>query len=125
MGNKLTSAQSLAYQGTNAASPSNVTVHKNRPTANFYQGFAIGDFWVYRVSQTSNSNELWVLIANNFTECNNGGMFTGNNGGCITVLAPMTAGDTATAIAIVSNSTKSVSVYGGDKRTHFSGFLIC
>jgi hypothetical protein len=62
MGNNLTSTGALAYQGTNAASPSNVTVHYNRPTANYYQGFQIGDFWVYRVSQTSNENELWVLM---------------------------------------------------------------
>lgn len=62
MANNLTGAASLAYQGTNAASPSNITVHYNRPTANFYQGFSIGDFWVYRPVQTTNNNELWVLM---------------------------------------------------------------
>jgi hypothetical protein len=62
MANNLTGAAALAYQGTNAASPSNITVHRNRPTANFYQGFSIGDFWVYRPVATSNNNELWVLM---------------------------------------------------------------
>jgi hypothetical protein len=62
MGNGLSGQSSLAYQGTNAPTPPNITVHYNRPTPNFYQGFEIGDFWVYRPSQATNNNELWVLV---------------------------------------------------------------
>ena len=92
MANNLTGAASLAYQGTNAASPPNITVHYNRPTANFYQGFSIGDLWVYRPVQTTNNNELWVLmgvagnVANWVLLSNGTGALlglTGNSGGFV------------------------------------------
>ena len=113
MGNNLTSAQSLAYQGTNAASPSNVTVHYNAPTANFYQGFSMGDFWVHRISPTSNQNELWVLmgvagnVANWVLLTGNMGpllSLTGNSGGAVFPLAGNinVVGD-GTTIQVVGN----------------------
>lgn len=92
MSNKLSGASSLAYQGTNAASPSNVTVHYNAPTSNYYQGFQIGDFWVHRINPTSNQNELWVLmgvagnVANWVLLSNGFGSLltlTGNTGGAV------------------------------------------
>ena len=62
MGNGLSGISSVAYQGTNAATPPNITTHHNRPTPNFYQNFQIGDFWVYIPLPPGNNNELWVLM---------------------------------------------------------------
>jgi len=57
-----------------------------------------------------------------------GGSFTGNNTLQITVLASMTAGDTAIAQVAVNNGTKTAGVFGdgvGDLRTYFCGYLVC
>ncbi len=62
MSNGLSGISSIAYQGTNAATPPNITTHHNRPTPNFYQNFQIGDFWVYIPLPPGNNNELWVLM---------------------------------------------------------------
>lgn len=137
MGNNLTSAQSLAYQGTNAASPSNVTVHYNAPTANFYQGFSMGDFWVHRISPTSNQNELWVLmgvagnVANWVLLTGNMGpvlSLTGNSGGAVFPLAGNinVVGD-GTTIQVVGNPgthTLTISAMGIESLTTDDGHVV-
>jgi hypothetical protein len=62
MSNGLSGISSLAYQGTNAPTPPNITVQNVAPLPTNYQGFSIGDFWVYRISKTSNNSQLWVLM---------------------------------------------------------------
>ena len=52
MANNLTGSAALAYQGTNAASPPNITVHYNRPTPNFYYGSV--DFWLFNLLGDNN-----------------------------------------------------------------------
>jgi len=79
MSNGLSGISSVAYQGTNAPTPPNLTTHRNRPTPQYYQGFSIGDFWVYRPDPRLNTNELWVLmgVAGNVADWV---MLTGNVG---------------------------------------------
>ena len=62
MSNGLSGQSSLAYQGTNAPTPPNIGVYPNAPTVNNYQGFSVGDFWIYRISQTSNNSNLYCLL---------------------------------------------------------------
>jgi hypothetical protein len=62
MSNGLSSIGALAYQGTNAPTPPNTASYKRAPTPNDYQGFSVGDFWIYRVSKTANNSLLYVLM---------------------------------------------------------------
>lgn len=76
MSNNLSSIGALAYQGTNAQMPPNVYVFYTAPTTNDWRNFSLGDFWIYRLSNTSNlanvyqllglANHVanWVLVAN-------------------------------------------------------------
>lgn len=75
---------------------------------------------------THNPNMRLVTTANSFTFGNWGGSFAGNFVLTGSVIAPMTAGDTATVIIQTSNGTKTVGVYGAanDPRTIFSGMLV-
>ena len=62
MSNGLSGSTPLGYQGTNAATPPNVTMHKNAPTPNNYQNFSIGDFWIQIVDPRANTNLIYVLL---------------------------------------------------------------
>lgn len=62
MSNRLSGSRSLAYQGTNAAQPPNMFMHDRAPTPNDYQNISVGDFWIHRISRTSNDSELYVLL---------------------------------------------------------------
>ena len=92
MGNGLSSIGALAYQGTNAPTPPNTQSYIRAPTANDYQGFSVGDFWVYRISQTSNNSNLYCLLGKAGNVANwaliTGSIgivetFTGNSGGAV------------------------------------------
>jgi hypothetical protein len=76
---------------------------------------------------THNPNCQLVTTANTFTFGNFGGSFAGNFLLTGSVIAPMTANDTAVIKISTSGSTKTVGVYGAasDPRTTFSGFLLC
>ncbi len=67
MSNNLSSIGALAYQGTNAQTPPNVFVFYVAPDANDFRNFSLGDFWIYRLSNTSNLANVYMLLglANN------------------------------------------------------------
>jgi hypothetical protein len=51
-----------AYLGVNAPMPPNLSVHRNDPTANNYENFNIGDFWLNKGTIAVPARRLWVLM---------------------------------------------------------------
>jgi hypothetical protein len=104
MSNGLSSIGALAYQGTNAPTPPNTASYKRAPTVNDYQGFSVGDFWIWRVNKQTNNNLLYVLmgVAGNVADW----VLLSTSVGVMTSLHA-DDGNTATPLAGVIN------VYGG------------
>jgi hypothetical protein len=70
----------------------------------------------------------FITTARTYNIVDQPGAITGNHSIAYSILASMTAGDTATVAVTVSGGTKTVSVYGvsvADSRTNFSGYLVC
>lgn len=55
--NKLSGLNTLAYMGTEAATPPQFVIEKRDPTANDYQGWLLGTLWLNKPT-----NALWALV---------------------------------------------------------------
>ena len=91
MSNLLSGISSLAYQGTNAASPPNFRVQKRDPISTDWQNFSLGDLWLNDLNQNvwilvslAGNVAVWQLLA---AGGGNTETLTGNSGGAITPLA--------------------------------------
>jgi len=64
MSNRLSSVGALGYQGTNAASPPNVTISEFAPTTTDYKNHSIGDIWIY-VNRNTNpyTSTPYILLS--------------------------------------------------------------
>ncbi len=121
MSNILSGISSLAYQGTNAPNPPNLTYAKVNPTQNDSSNFSLGDLWLNTASET-----IWLLVSLSgsvatWVQLNSSSVLntiTGNTGGAVSFdsfnnINIIGDGTTVTVTGDPGTNTLTIAAVGG------------
>lgn len=115
-GKRLTGLNPLAYLGVEAETPANFFAVTRAPTVNDYNGYDLGDIWLYE--KPSGTNDVYMLISKDVADPNGPAFWTlfGSGPGEVVSLTGNSGGpvfsDTNNNINVVGDNTNNINIVG-------------